>query len=103
MERLINYRKKLSVFTDQIIKMARGPGPDLTLPDSILVFMEHGSMKHGSLSRELYTKLINAYRAKYEDKPDHEAILGAITVNFHHEVESAWQSFLAEIDAYDDE
>lgn len=65
--------------------------------NSIYALMEDGSMKGNSLSRVLYNKLVKAFNDKYEDNPDREALLSAMTANYQIEVESAWQSFMAEI------
>ena len=59
--------------------------------------MPDGSMNKGSVSHILYTELLAAYENEYNDDADKDTILAAITANYTHECEVAWQNFLAEI------
>jgi len=72
------------------------------LENSNYVLMPRGSMRPESLGRSLFKTLMKAYKDKYVDKPDHEALLAAISANFQLETENAWLAFLAEVEPDND-
>ncbi|MHA1816144.1 MAG: hypothetical protein ACTSX1_09080 [Candidatus Heimdallarchaeaceae archaeon] len=65
---------------------------------SMYALMENGPMKHGSIGRMLLKRLEKAYTTEYEDGVTGEELLQVMHKNFEHEIETAWQAFLANID-----
>jgi hypothetical protein len=89
-------RKAMFKFAQQLL----APSKDTLKkekPHSIFALMPDGSMKKGSLGLIIYKELLRAYSEDYEDDVDKEAIFYAISGNYIHETESAWQAFLAKI------
>lgn len=68
---------------------------------SIYALMENGTMRKGSLSLDLFKRLMLAYNTNYIDNVDKELIFSAITANYEIETNAAWQAFLAETDHND--
>ena len=64
---------------------------------STFALMPNGAMKPLSIGYDLYHKLLDAYNEKYEDAPDKDTLIAAISSNYELETTQAWHAFLAEI------